>query len=128
VARLATIDLQIAEIDKQLAVGFPDYAALVNPGAVSVENIQAQLDAAEALVLFLDTPELQPIPEESFLWAVTNRPPQSGRHRPRVMYSYNEAHQHDGNDSNHGAGKNIDQVVTAFGQRGDNHEGIRDRD
>ena len=44
------------------------------------------------------------------------------------MYSYYEAHQHDGNHSDHGAGKNIDQVVTAFGQRGDNHEGIRDCD
>ena len=71
VARLAAIDVQIAEIDKQLAVGFPDYAALVKPGAVSVEDIQAQLGAGEALLLFLDTPEWKPTPEESFLWVVT---------------------------------------------------------
>jgi hypothetical protein len=57
VARLTAIDAQIAEIDKQLAVGFSDYAALVKPGAVSVEDIQAQLGAGEALLLFLDTPE-----------------------------------------------------------------------
>ena len=50
---------------------FPDYAALVNPGAVSVEDIQAQLGADEALLLFLDTPEWKPTPEESFLWVVT---------------------------------------------------------
>jgi len=36
-----------------------------------VEEVQAQLGADEALVLFLDTPEWQPTPEESFIWIVT---------------------------------------------------------
>ena len=71
VAQLGAIDLQIAEIDKQLAVGFPDYAALIKPDAVSVDDVQAQLGAGEALLLFLDTPDWQPTPEESFLWIVT---------------------------------------------------------
>ncbi len=72
-ARLAAIDTQIAKIDKELTVAFPDYVALVNPGAASVEDIQAQLAKDEALLLFLDTQELeqQPMPEESFLWVVT---------------------------------------------------------
>ena len=56
-ARLAAIDARIKEIDKELAVKFPDYAALTSPAPLGVEEVQAQLGADEALVLFLDTPE-----------------------------------------------------------------------
>src|SRR4030095_1659507 len=38
---------------------------------LSVEEAQAQLDAGEALIVFLDTSEWQPTPEETFLWVVT---------------------------------------------------------
>ena len=55
--RLATIDTRLAEIDRRLAQDFPDYAALASPAPVSVAEVQAQLGADEALVLFLDTPE-----------------------------------------------------------------------
>jgi CHAT domain-containing protein len=71
VARLATIDTRIAEIDKQVAAEFPDYAALASPAPLPVEEAQAQLGADEALVLFLDTPERQPTPEETFIWVLT---------------------------------------------------------
>ena len=71
VARLAAIDARIAEIDKRLAAEFPDYAALASPAPLSVEEVQAQLGADEALVLFLDTPEWKPTPEETFIWVVT---------------------------------------------------------
>ena len=71
VARLAAIDDRIAEIDKRLAADFPDYAALASPAPLSVEDVQAQLGADEALVLFLDTPEWKPTPEETFIWVVT---------------------------------------------------------
>jgi hypothetical protein len=70
VARLAVIDARIADIDKRLAAAFPDYAALVRPAPISVEDVQAQLRPDEALVLFLDTPELKPTPEETFIWVV----------------------------------------------------------
>ena len=70
-ARLAAIDTRIAEIDKRLAAEFPDYAALASPAPLSVEEVQAQLGADEALVLFLDTPEWKPTPEETFIWVVT---------------------------------------------------------
>jgi len=43
----------------------------VSPAPVSVESVQAQLGANEALVLFLDTPEWKPTPEETFIWVVT---------------------------------------------------------
>ncbi len=71
VARLATIDVRIAEIDKTLKDKFPDYAALASPAPLSLENVQAELRANEALVLFLDTPEWKPTPEETFIGVVT---------------------------------------------------------
>jgi CHAT domain-containing protein/tetratricopeptide (TPR) repeat protein len=69
--RLAIIDTRLAEIDRTLAQEFPDYAALASPSPASVAEVQAQLGADEALVLFLDTPEAKPLAEESFIWVVT---------------------------------------------------------
>jgi CHAT domain-containing protein/tetratricopeptide (TPR) repeat protein len=71
VARLAVIDTRIANIDKKLAAEFPNYAALASPTPVSVEDVQAQLRLDEAVVLFLDTPEWKPTPEETFIWVIT---------------------------------------------------------
>ncbi len=71
-ARLAAIDTRIAEIDKELAAKFPDYAALASLAPITVQEVQAQLGADEALVLFLDTSEWKPAPEETFIWVLTN--------------------------------------------------------
>jgi CHAT domain-containing protein/tetratricopeptide (TPR) repeat protein len=71
IARLSGIDSRIADIDQRLAVDFPDYAALASPVPLSVEDVQKELGPDEALILFLDTPEAQPTPEETFIWAVT---------------------------------------------------------
>jgi CHAT domain-containing protein/Tfp pilus assembly protein PilF len=71
VSRLAAIDVRIAEIDKDLKATFPEYAALASPAPLSLEDVQEQLGADEALVLFLDTPEYKPTPEETFIWVVT---------------------------------------------------------
>ena len=71
VTRLAEIDTRIADIDKRLAVDFPDYAVLVSPAPMSVEDVQANLGHDEALVLFLDTQDWKPAPEETFIWIVT---------------------------------------------------------
>jgi CHAT domain-containing protein/tetratricopeptide (TPR) repeat protein len=70
-ARLATIDKRVAEIDRRLARDFPDYATLANPEPLEVSEVQAQLRADEALVLFLFTSEVKPAPAETFLWVVT---------------------------------------------------------
>jgi tetratricopeptide (TPR) repeat protein len=70
-ARLAAIDRRISEIDKRLTADFADYAALSRPEPLSVEEVQAQLYPDEAIVLFLDTPEWKPTPEETFIWVVT---------------------------------------------------------
>ena len=82
-ARLAAIDTRIAEIDKRLAAEFPDYAALASPAPLTVEDVQAQLGPDEALVLFLDTPEWKPTPEETFIWVVTKSDMPLGAHRSR---------------------------------------------
>jgi CHAT domain-containing protein len=70
-SRLKDIDARIATLDKTLATDFPDYAALVTPTPLSVESVQAQLGTDEALVLFLDTANLKPAPEETFIWVIT---------------------------------------------------------
>ena len=70
-ARIDAIDARLAVIDKRLAADFPNYAALVRPEPLSIADTQAQLGANEALVLFLNTNEVKPIPEETFIWVVT---------------------------------------------------------
>jgi CHAT domain-containing protein len=70
-AQMAAIDTRLTDIDKRLAKDFSDYAALASPQPLSIEDAQAQLRANEALVLFLDTSELKPAPEETFVWVVT---------------------------------------------------------
>ncbi len=69
--RLAAIDTRMKEIDAELAVKFPDYAALATPAPASVEEVQAQLGANEALVFILDTAGWQSAPEDTFIWVVT---------------------------------------------------------
>jgi hypothetical protein len=70
-ARLSAIDNRISEIDKRLAVSFPDYAALANPEPLAIDDVQKHLNPNEALVLFLDTVQWKPTPEETFIWVVT---------------------------------------------------------
>jgi CHAT domain-containing protein/tetratricopeptide (TPR) repeat protein len=69
--RLTAIDTRLVEIDRRLARDFPDYTGLASPAPVSVAELQTQLGVDEALVLFLDTPEWKPVPEETFIWVVT---------------------------------------------------------
>ena len=70
-SRLGAIDVRIAEIDRTLAERFPDYAVLSGPAPLSIGEVQALLSADEALLLFLDTSERKPTPEETFIWIVT---------------------------------------------------------
>src|SRR5262249_22093294 len=72
-ARLTAIDRRIVEIDGKLKDKFPDYAALTSPAPLTVQEVQASLRRDEALILFLDTQELKPAPEETFIWVVTKR-------------------------------------------------------
>jgi tetratricopeptide (TPR) repeat protein/CHAT domain-containing protein len=69
--RLAAIDVRVGAIDRELAKGFPEYRTLAAPEPVAMADVQALLQPDEALLLFLDTPERKPTPEETFIWAVT---------------------------------------------------------
>lgn len=69
--RMAKIDARISEIDKRLLAEFPEYAALASPEPLRIPDVQAQLQGNEALVLFLDTVEWKPTPDETFLWVIT---------------------------------------------------------
>lgn len=71
--RLMTIDTRVATIDAVFARDYPDYAALASTRPMSVAQVQVELRGDEALVLFLDAPELKPDPEETFIWVVTRR-------------------------------------------------------
>lgn len=69
--RLVAINTRLAAINARLARDFPDYAALARPAVVSTAEVQALLGTDEALVVFLDTPEWKPLPDETFIWIVT---------------------------------------------------------
>jgi CHAT domain-containing protein/tetratricopeptide (TPR) repeat protein len=69
--RLAAIDGRLNAIDERFARDFPEYASLTSPKPTSVAEVQALLGPSEALVLFLDTSEWKPIPEETFIWLIT---------------------------------------------------------
>jgi CHAT domain-containing protein/tetratricopeptide (TPR) repeat protein len=71
IAQIARIDGRIAAIDKRLAVEFPEFAALASPAPLSIDEVQALLGDDEALVLFFDTREIKPTPQETFIWVVT---------------------------------------------------------
>jgi CHAT domain-containing protein/Flp pilus assembly protein TadD len=69
--RLAEVRARLTEIDGVLTKEFPDYVAMVSPEPLPVAELQKMLAEDEALVLFLDTPEKAPLPEETFVWVVT---------------------------------------------------------
>jgi hypothetical protein len=52
ITRLSAIDARIVVIDKELAANFPDYAALVRPAPLSVEDVRSQLAADDVLFCF----------------------------------------------------------------------------
>jgi CHAT domain-containing protein/phage tail protein X len=68
---IALLDHEIAKIDRRLAVGFKEYAALSNPKPLSIAATRALLKPNEALVLFLDVPQFGKLPEESLAWVLT---------------------------------------------------------
>jgi tetratricopeptide (TPR) repeat protein len=70
-AQLTRAETAIATIDKSLALDFPNYMSIVGPHPLSVEEVQQNLGVDEALMAFLDTSELGPAPEETFIWVVT---------------------------------------------------------
>lgn len=66
-------------IDAELQRTYPQYSSASTVQPLSVQRLQQRpasgeeplLEDDEALVLFLDTPELGPTPEETFIWVIT---------------------------------------------------------
>jgi CHAT domain-containing protein/tetratricopeptide (TPR) repeat protein len=69
--RLAEIDARLAVIDAKLAKDFPEYAIMVSPQPLTLDEVQELLRDDEALLLLFDTRDRQPAPEETFIWVVT---------------------------------------------------------
>ena len=68
--RLAAIEARISTIDRLFATDYPDYVALASTRPVSVADVQAGLRDDEAMVMFFDTPAIQPLREETFVWVI----------------------------------------------------------
>ncbi|HWP29721.1 MAG TPA: tetratricopeptide repeat protein, partial [Chloroflexota bacterium] len=77
---LAALNARLEEIDRKLKDAFPQYSSLVTTTSLDIAEVQAWLRPGEALVQFLDVPELMPFldadlakpdPEETFVWVVT---------------------------------------------------------
>ena len=64
-------DARIAKLDRELSDRFPEFAALASPTPLSIEQVQASLAMDEALILILDTPYYQTMPEETFVFVIT---------------------------------------------------------
>ena len=68
---LVAVDKQLDAVDARLAAEFPEYAELASPKPLTIAEVQALLRPDEALVVFLDVPEIGKLPEESLVWVVT---------------------------------------------------------
>ena len=60
---MEAIERHIMEIDRTIAAEFVEYSALANPEPASLGEVQAQLRPHEALIVTLDTPAFDPMPE-----------------------------------------------------------------
>jgi len=74
-ARMAItqIEAQLAEKQSMLRQAFPDYAALADPKPLALTDAQRLLGNDGALVLFLDLPQYGGVPEETIVFALTNK-------------------------------------------------------
>ena len=70
-ARMSAIDGRLAEIDKMIAGDHQQFAAVESLEPLSVAEVQDLIGQDEILVMFFDTQEAGPLPEETFLWVVT---------------------------------------------------------
>ena len=64
-AELDRIDKDLGEADRRLAVEYPQYAALTQPGSLKIAEVQKLLGTDEAILAFLIGDK------ESFVWAIS---------------------------------------------------------
>ena len=69
---LANLDKSLDIMESRLKAEFADYSALAIPEPLSIADVQVQLSAGEALLLFLDMDAWHTIlAEETLIWVVT---------------------------------------------------------
>ena len=69
--KLNRFNARAAAIDRALAADFGGYSALTNPEPLTLATARQILGDNEVLVFFLDVKEVGPMPEESFVWALS---------------------------------------------------------
>ena len=72
-AKIADIEAKLAEKQATLRQAFPDYADFANPKPLPLTDAQALLGEGDALVLFLSLRRFSKIPEETIVFALTNK-------------------------------------------------------
>ena len=72
-AAITQIEAKLAEKQAALRRAFPDYAELANPKPLPLAEAQALLGEGDALVLFLDLPQIGKVPEETIVFALTKK-------------------------------------------------------
>ncbi len=70
-AAIAEIEARLAEKQAQLRQDFPRYVELANPKPLSLPDAKALLGNRQALVLFLDVPQIGWVPEETVVFVLT---------------------------------------------------------
>ena len=68
---LASLDAALDAIDARLSSEFKEYAELSNPKPLTIAAVRAFLNEGEAMVVFLDMPQLGNLPGETLVWVVT---------------------------------------------------------
>jgi tetratricopeptide (TPR) repeat protein/CHAT domain-containing protein len=70
---IGDIDKGVESVDAQLTSTFPEYAGLASPKPLASADIQALLNADEALLVFLDIRQFGQLPEETLAWVITKK-------------------------------------------------------
>ncbi|MBO0765746.1 MAG: CHAT domain-containing protein, partial [Hyphomicrobiaceae bacterium] len=68
------VEVRLKDIEAKLAANFPQYARLANPKPLTVPATQALLRSDEALILFLNGPQISQetqLPEDTLAWVIT---------------------------------------------------------
>jgi CHAT domain-containing protein/tetratricopeptide (TPR) repeat protein len=69
--RAVEVEARMASIKKSLMEQLPILGDLMQFNPLTVRDVQLELSDNEALVLFFDTSEANPRPEETFIWVIT---------------------------------------------------------
>jgi CHAT domain-containing protein/Tfp pilus assembly protein PilF len=70
-AELAAADKRIHAIDEQLKTNFAKYAAIATPEPLSIKDVQDLLGKRETLLLLLDSPQMGPVSQGTYIWAIS---------------------------------------------------------